>query len=156
VSALNVAYVRPTQASVLGEIVLVPALSLTEVPDALSNSRANVCTCHTFSMDVSFWLYFAKWLHSHVLFFGWIGNREFWAGVSLSCLDCVHCSIADALNYKGFEKQRFGFNKVEGAYELVQWILFLVWWSVPGPSRSAPADPFCINLPRGKSRNPLT
>jgi hypothetical protein len=54
----------------LGEIILIPALCLPQFPNALPNSRTYISTCHTFSMDVSFRLYFAKWLHLLDLFPG--------------------------------------------------------------------------------------
>jgi len=98
-------------------------------------------------MDVSFWLYFAKWLHLQHLFFEWRENREYWAGVSLSHFVCVCCSIVDALKNKEFEKQ--GFNKAKGANEFVHLILLLVWWTEQGPSRFAPANRFCRHPPRG-------
>ena len=61
--SLYVANVGPAQASVLGKVVLIPASGLSEFPNALSKPGANIRTCHQFSMDVSFWLYFADWLH---------------------------------------------------------------------------------------------
>ena len=62
-SPLHIANVGSAQAGVLGEVVLIPAPSLSEFPNPLSEPDANIRTCHQFSMDVSFWLYFAKWLH---------------------------------------------------------------------------------------------
>ena len=59
-SALNVADIRPAQAGVLSQVVLIPAFCLPQFPNALSNPRANISTCHPSSMDVSFWLYFAN------------------------------------------------------------------------------------------------
>jgi hypothetical protein len=54
VPALHVADVRPAQAGMLGQIVLIPTFGLSEFPNALPNSRTYIRTCHTFSMDVSF------------------------------------------------------------------------------------------------------
>ena len=62
-STLNVADVGPAQAGVLGEVILIPASRLSQFPNALPHSGTNIRTCHPSSMDVSFWLYFAKWLH---------------------------------------------------------------------------------------------
>jgi hypothetical protein len=67
VSTLHVADVRPAQAGMLSQVVLIPALCLPKLPNTLSNSRTNISTCHISSMDVSFWLYFANWLHSQNL-----------------------------------------------------------------------------------------
>lgn len=63
-SALHVADVRPAQSRMLGKIILIPSPCLPKFPNALPNPRTYISTCHTFSMDVSFWLYFANWLHS--------------------------------------------------------------------------------------------
>jgi hypothetical protein len=97
-------------------------------------------------MDVSFWLYFAKWLHLKDLFYGWSGSLDFGDSASLSQFVCVCCGIAYAVKYKEFEKQGFGFNNARNAYEFASCILLLVWWTLPGPPRFAPADWFfCIH-----------
>lgn len=62
-STLNVADVRSAQSHVLGKIVLVPSLCLAQRTNPLAQPHANIFCCHPFSMDVSFWLYFANWLH---------------------------------------------------------------------------------------------
>ena len=59
----------------LGQIVLIPTLCFPKLSNALSHSRTNIRTCHPSSMDVSFWLYFAKWLHLQNLVF-LCGERE--------------------------------------------------------------------------------
>jgi hypothetical protein len=48
---------------VLRQIVLIPAFRFPQRPNPLAKPHANIFCCHPFSMDVSFWLYFANWLH---------------------------------------------------------------------------------------------
>ncbi len=83
-STLYIADVRPAQAGMLSKTVLIPALCLPKLPNALSNSRTNISTCHISSMDVSFWLYFAKWLHLLNLLCERRGNGDSGGDISLS------------------------------------------------------------------------
>jgi hypothetical protein len=62
-ASFEVTDIRAAQAAVLRQIILVPAPRLTQATDALPEPKIDISICHPYSMDVFYWLYFAKWLH---------------------------------------------------------------------------------------------
>ena len=63
--SLDVADVCPAQPHMLRQVILIPTFRLAQGSDALPQPHTDVFSCHPSSMDVSFWLYFANWLHLH-------------------------------------------------------------------------------------------
>lgn len=61
--SFDIADVGPAQPHVLRQVVLIPSLRLAQRPNPPAQPHANIFSCHPLSMDVSFWLYFANWLH---------------------------------------------------------------------------------------------